>query len=90
MRSKENLPKENLWLPLPRHQVINAVERRHPSRIPLVRAKWWGEGLHEQYGERLHEFDRYPEDVAMLLIEPLDANALGDCRGRRSRLAERR
>ena len=77
MKSKENLPKENLWLPLPRQQVINAVERRHPSRIPLVRAKWWGEGLHEQYGERLHEFDRYPDDVANLLIEPLDANAMG-------------
>ena len=41
------------WLPLPRQEVIKAVERKRPSRVPLVRAKWWGEGLYEQYGERL-------------------------------------
>jgi hypothetical protein len=22
-------------------------------------AKWWGEGLEEQYGDRLNQFDRY-------------------------------
>jgi uroporphyrinogen decarboxylase len=50
-------------VPMMREDVIRAVERTGPSRIPLVRAKWWGEGLEEQYGERLHELDRYPEDV---------------------------
>lgn len=52
--------------PLSREEVIKAVERKRPSRIPLVIAKWWGEGLWEQYGDRLREFDRYPEDVAWL------------------------
>lgn len=65
------------WLPLPRDQVVKAVERRCPARIPMVWAKWWGEGLEEQYGERLHAFDRYPEDAAVLLIETLDVQAMG-------------
>lgn len=51
-----------------RHDVRKAVERKNPSRIPLVRAKWWGEGLAEQYGERLRELDRYPEDVDWLFL----------------------
>jgi uroporphyrinogen decarboxylase len=59
------------WEPLPREEVIKAIERRNPARIPLVQAKWWGEGLFEQYGERLKEFERYPDDVAMLWLEPL-------------------
>jgi len=67
----------NLWCPLPRSEVIKAIEREQPVRIPLVRAKWWGEGLHEQYGERLREFDRYPEDTATLWINPLDIGAMG-------------
>jgi hypothetical protein len=44
--------------PPDREEVIKAVERKRPSRIPLVRAKWWGEGLWDQYGERLRESDR--------------------------------
>jgi hypothetical protein len=43
----------------------------------LVRAKWWGEGLREQYGERLRAFDRYPEDVVQLWLDPLDYGAMG-------------
>lgn len=54
--------------PMQRADVIKAVERRKPSRIPLVRAKWWGEGLAEQYGERLQEFERYPEDVEWFFV----------------------
>jgi uroporphyrinogen decarboxylase len=65
------------WPPLPRAEVIKALERGRPSRIPLVRAKWWGEGLREQYGERLDAFDRYPEDTAMIWVEPLDFNKMG-------------
>jgi uroporphyrinogen decarboxylase len=71
------IPASNRWLPLPREEVIKAVERGKPSRIPLVQAKWWGEGLYEQYGERLRTFDRYPEDAALLLIEPFDAATMG-------------
>ena len=65
------------WPPLPRGEVIKALERRRPARVPLVRAKWWGEGLDEQYGERLQELDRYPEDTAMLWVQPLDPDAMG-------------
>lgn len=46
-----------------RDDVIRAITRKSPSRIPLVRAKWWGEGLADQYGEKLNELNRYPEDV---------------------------
>jgi uroporphyrinogen decarboxylase len=64
------------WPPLSRDEVIKALERKGPSRIPLVNAKWWGEGLEEQYGEQLREFDRYPEDVVSLWIEMLDIDAM--------------
>lgn len=63
--------------PLMREDVIRAVERTGPSRIPLVRAKWWGQGLGDQYGERLNELDRYPEDVAWLFTgNPVDPNRM--------------
>lgn len=62
----------NSWSPLPREEVIKAIERRNPTRIPLVFAKWWGEGLGDHFGERLLEFERYPDDVVMLWIEPLE------------------
>ncbi len=66
------------WQPLPRSEVVAAIERRSPSRVPLVRAKWWGEGLQEQYGARLAEFDCYPEDVIQLWLEPpIDYTAMG-------------
>ena len=65
------------WEPLPREEVVKAVERKKPSRIPLVMAKWWGEGLHEQYGDRLQEFEKYPHDVAHLWLSPLDIGAMG-------------
>lgn len=59
--------------PLPRKEIINAIERRgRPSRIPFVQAKWWGEGLAEQYGDQLRHFDQYPDDVALLWIQPVD------------------
>lgn len=57
------------YTPMSRADVIRAVERRCPSRIPLVHAHWWGEGLCEQYGDALHTFDRYPEDVVHILAE---------------------
>jgi hypothetical protein len=45
-----------------------------------VQAKWWGEGLEEQYGARLREFDRYPEDAVILflpLLEEEDIRTMG-------------
>ncbi len=55
-----------LFDPLPKEDVIAAIERRNPGRIPMVMARWWGEGLWEQYGDRLSYFSRYPEDTVML------------------------
>ncbi|MGE5557274.1 MAG: uroporphyrinogen decarboxylase family protein [Bacillota bacterium] len=69
---------KDLYAPLPKGEVIKAVERKNPSRIPLVRAKWWGEGLEEQYGSRLGGLDKYPEDVEWAWVEPLvDPSAMG-------------
>ena len=64
---------ERMIQPLHRDEVIKAVERKNPSRIPFVNAKWWGEGLEEQYGNKLNELDRYPEDVVWLFMDnPVD------------------
>jgi uroporphyrinogen decarboxylase len=66
------------WEHLPREQVIRAVERRGPTeRIPMVHAKWWGEGLREQYGERLAELEGYPEDTAMIWCPPVEFDKMG-------------
>jgi len=65
-----------LWRPLPRAEIIKTIERKKPVRIPLVRAKWWGEGLHDQYGARLQEFNKFPEDTATLWINPLNIGAM--------------
>jgi uroporphyrinogen-III decarboxylase len=63
---------------LNRDQVARAVEGRGPDRVPLVRAKWWGEGLREQYGSRLEEFDPYPEDVVQLWMpNPVEPSKMG-------------
>ncbi len=62
---------------LPREEVVKAVERRFPRRVPLVMAHWWGEGLHDQYGERLQAFGRYPEDARCIGIPKLDVGSMG-------------
>lgn len=58
-------------IPLPRSEVVKAIERKNPRRIPLIMAKWWGEGFAELHGEALARFDRYPEDALLALIVPL-------------------
>ncbi len=58
--------------PLSREEVIKAVEQRKPLRVPLVMARWWGEGLEQQYGSRLQELERYPEDVTFLWLDLSD------------------
>jgi hypothetical protein len=35
---------------LPRAEVVKAVERKNPRRIPLLMAKWWGEGFEALHG----------------------------------------
>jgi len=60
---------DDLFLPLPREEVIKAIDRRRPIRIPMLQSRWWGEGLEEQFGKRLRELERYPEDAAFLWID---------------------
>jgi uroporphyrinogen decarboxylase len=62
---------------LHREEVVKAVERTGPDRIPLIRAKWWGEGLEEHYGDKLAAFDRYPEDATSLFIEAVRPSEMG-------------
>lgn len=62
--------------PLSREEVAKAIEHRHPCRVPLVMAHWWGEGLWEQYGERLRELERFPNDAPVLMIAPMDFGAM--------------
>ncbi|HOX40114.1 MAG TPA: uroporphyrinogen decarboxylase family protein [Candidatus Brocadiia bacterium] len=74
--------------PLVKEEVIAAIERKFPSRIPLVMAKWWGEGLWEQYGERLRQFDRIPDDVVLPMFgppmpDPKDLSWFQECSGKR-------
>ena len=68
---------QTLWQPLPREDVIKALERKNPPRIPLIFAKWWGEGLAELHGHQLARFDRYPEDATIFLIEPVPFENMG-------------
>jgi len=56
---------------LTRDELAAAIEWRWPPRVPLVMARWWGEGLREQYGDRLRPIEtRYPEDAAFLIDPP--------------------
>jgi len=63
--------------PLAREEVVRAVEKRGPARVPMVFAHWWGEGLREQYGDRLHPLERYPEDAAILWLPKFDPARMG-------------
>ncbi len=64
--------------PLPREEVIKAITRQHPARVPTILSHFWGEGLQNQYGTRLNELDRYPEDAAFLWITPLPVERFQD------------
>ena len=70
-------PKTRQWTPLPKAEVVKALERRNPARIPLLRTKWWGEGLADRYGDQLDRFDPYPEDATILFIEPIVPEKMG-------------
>jgi uroporphyrinogen decarboxylase len=65
--------------PLPRDEIVATIERDGPSRIPLVRAKWWGEGFVEAHGPALRPLEeRFPEDVALFVdiqgLQPWNAD----------------
>ncbi|HNT35058.1 MAG TPA: uroporphyrinogen decarboxylase family protein [bacterium] len=63
---------------LPKEEVIKAVERRNPIRVPVSMARWWGEGLHEQYGDRLSAFDKYPDDCCRIWFPQPGTTPRGD------------
>ena len=65
------------YKPLPRAEVIKAVERQRPRRIPLIMTHWWGEGLWDQYGDRLNALSRYPQDAAVIGIPKFDISLMG-------------
>ncbi|MEI6211476.1 MAG: uroporphyrinogen decarboxylase family protein [bacterium] len=66
-----------MFEPLKRAEVIKAVERKNPSRIPMILSKWWA-GVESQHGARMAEFDRYPEDVVALWINnPVNPERMG-------------
>ena len=71
------MKQDDLFSPLSKDQLVAAIEGKHPPRVPLVRAKWWGEGLEEQYGDELRRFDRFPEDVVQVFMEnPVDPDKM--------------
>jgi uroporphyrinogen decarboxylase len=67
------MPSIKKFEPLPKAEVIKAVERKKPSRIPLIHCHWWGEGLEDQYGKpALEEFEqRYPSDALDVWASPI-------------------
>ena len=65
-----------VFAPLSRTEVIKAVERREPQRIPLVMARWWGQGLGEEYGDRLDHLRRYPEDACFIGIPKFEVSTM--------------
>lgn len=68
--------KNTMMSPLDRSEVVAAIERRKPVRIPMVLSKWWGEGLWEQYGDRLREFDRFPDDAPLMTQAPFELSKM--------------
>lgn len=52
---------------LTREQVKMVVDRTGNEGVPVMLAKWWGDGLREMHGKAIDEIaDRYPDDVCML------------------------
>ena len=57
---------------LTREEVIQAIERKGGSKIPLVLHKWWGQGLYKKYGKALDEMAAdYPDDIFTASINPI-------------------
>ena len=48
---------------LPKEEVIKAVERKNPVRIPLIRAKWLTQEFRDHYGDLAKELDRFSDDA---------------------------
>jgi len=73
----EEISRDQFDSMLPREEVSKAVERKGPLRVPIVRGKWWGEGLSKQYGTRLDSFSHFPEDVHQIWLDPTPFHRMG-------------
>lgn len=53
---------------LSKEEVRNMITRQGKAHgVPVMMAKWWGNGLDEQYGDALKQIEEtYPDDVLML------------------------
>ena len=51
---------------LTRDQVKAAIHFQNPPRPPRAFTKWWGDGLREQHGDKLNQFNKYEEDVVVV------------------------
>ena len=51
---------------LTKDEVRAAIRFQNPPRPPRAFTKWWGEGLWEQYGDQLKQFDQYEEDIVVV------------------------
>ncbi len=67
---------ESVFQPLSKTEVRKAVRRERPSRIPMIKATWWGEGLNKQYGNRLHDLEQY-SDAEFLDVWPYKYDEMG-------------
>ncbi|MBD3410096.1 MAG: hypothetical protein GF419_07815 [Ignavibacteriales bacterium] len=63
--------------PLSREEVAKAIEKRNPSRIPLALATWFADDFAPPEGETLDRFERFPQDVVHLWIEPIPLDRMG-------------
>ncbi len=68
---------KDIYTPLHREEIIKAVEKKNPCRIPIIRGKWWGEGFEELHGSALDRYDKYPEDVGQVWIDPTPFEEMG-------------
>lgn len=66
----------DIFAPLPKQEVINAIERRHPRRIPMIFTKQWDGQLMENHKEAIEQFDKYPLDIDMTWLSPYDFAAM--------------
>ncbi len=52
------------YQPLSKQDVINTIERKGCSSIPVAFAKWWGVGTNEKYSDELKLLnEQYPDDI---------------------------
>ena len=67
---------DDLFTPLPREEVLKAIERKNPRRVPMIFTKQWDGELMNASGGALDRFLKYPIDIEMSWISPYDVSAM--------------